>query len=166
MNTIDLALQPTTGYIKSFTRNTVEGWWELELGIPKAWVYDENSEVGCEILHQNDIGKLLRVFPKSPSILIDDLVAFVEVIIEINKKISDKEKQFTDKMEEMKGMLEKEAKKFYEELDELRETSFKNIGVQAEEKKVRRPRTTKAAIASGQTETYIPPKINPDSIPA
>jgi len=153
MNTVDLALQPTNGYIKSFTRNTVEGWWELELGIPKAWVYDENNEIKCEIITQNDIGKLIKISPKNHDVIIDDLIAFVDVIIEINKKISEKEKQFTDKMEEMKGMLEKEAKKFYEELDELRETSFNNISTQTEEKKVRKPRTPKTIIVSGSTET-------------
>jgi hypothetical protein len=48
--------------------------------------------------------------------------------------------------------LEKEAKKFYEELDELRETSFKNINPE-EEKKVRKPRTPKTIIVSGDTST-------------
>ena len=118
-------LTPTDGYITSFTRNTVEGWWELEVGLPISWVFDENSGIDCEIVLENDIGKLIRVFPKKDDIFIDDLITFVEIIIKTNEKIAEKEKQFTDKMQEMKGVLEKEAKKFYQELDELKENSFK-----------------------------------------
>ena len=127
MNTIELALQSTNGYINSFTRNTVDGWWELEIGIPKSWVFDENKEIKCEIINQNDIGKLIKIFPKNPDITIDDLIRFVEVIIETNQKISEKEKEFTDKMQEMRGVLEEEAKNFYKELDELKANSFKNL---------------------------------------
>lgn len=150
MKTIELALESTNGYINSFTRNTVEGWWELEVGLPKTWVFDENDEIGCETILQNDFGKLIKVSPKNRDIVIDDLVTFVEIIIETNKKIAEKEKQFTDRMQEMKGVLEKEAKKFYEELDELKINSFRNLNdnfVKAlrpeGEKKVRKPRTAK-----------------------
>ena len=124
MKPIEKLLVPTNGYITSFTRNTVEGWWELEVGLPASWVFDENSSIDCEVVMENDIGKLIRVFPKKQDIYIDDLITFVEVIIKTNEKIAEKEKQFTDKMQEMKGILEEEAKKFYQELDELKEKSF------------------------------------------
>jgi hypothetical protein len=163
MKTIELALESTNGYINSFTRNTVEGWWELEVGLPKTWVFDENDEITYEILQQNDVGKLIKVSPKNQDIVIDDLITFVEIIIDTNKKIAEKEKQFTDRMQEMKGVLEKEAKKFYEELDELKVNSFRNLNdnfVKAlrpeGEKKPRKPRTKRVnglPNASGDTKT-------------
>lgn len=127
MKTIEKALQSTDGIITTFTRNPEESWWELKIGIPKTWVYDENNKIGCEVIFENENGKLINVFPKKRDIVIDDLVAFVEIIIDTNEKIVEKEKQFTDKMQEMKGVLEKEAKKFYAELDELKKNSFKNL---------------------------------------
>ena len=127
MKTIELALEPTDGYINSFTRNTVEGWWELEVGLPKAWVYDENTQIGCEIIFENDLGKLIKVFPKKTGVVIDDLVSFIEIIIRTNEKIAKKEKEFTDKIQAMKNVLEEEAIHFYEELDELKENSFKDL---------------------------------------
>lgn len=127
MKTIEAALKPTDGYIKSFTRNTIEGWWEVEVGLPKTWVYDENKKIGCEVIFENEVGKLIKIFPKEHNVVVDDLIAFVEIIIETNEKIAEKEKQFTDKMQEMKSLLEKEAKHFYEELDELKENSFKSL---------------------------------------
>ena len=173
MKTIELALESTNGYINSFTRNTVEGWWELEVGLPKTWVFDENDEINCETLFQNDVGKLIKVSPKNSDIVIDDLISFVEIIINTNQKIADKEKQFTDRMQEMKGVLEKEAKKFYEELDELRINSFQNLNdnfvktLRPETKKPRKPRTVKTIekSVSGFTKTYIPPKISASTIP-
>jgi hypothetical protein len=172
MKPIDSILQPTNGYINSFTRNTVEGWWELEIGLPKTWVYDENKDIRCEILMENEIGKLIKVSPKKQNVVIDDLIVFVEVIIETNKRIAEKEKQFTDRMQEMKSLLEKEAKKFYDELDELKVNSFKNLNdnfVKAShvdgdgEKKVRKPRTTKSeVIENAITETKTEPAIKID----
>lgn len=125
MKSIERQLEPTDGYITSFIRNTIKGWWELEVGLPASWVYDENNKIDCKIVMENDIGKLIKISPKKNDIYIDDLITFVEVIIKTNEKIAKKEKQFTDKMQEMKGILEKEAKKFYQELDELKENSFK-----------------------------------------
>jgi hypothetical protein len=125
MKPIHEQLISTDGYITSFIRNTIKGWWELEVGLPTSWVFDENSKIGCEIILENEIGKLIKIFPKKNNVVIDDLIAFVEIVIETNERIAEKEKQFTDKMQEMKGILEQEAKKFYQELDELKENSFK-----------------------------------------
>ncbi len=147
MKPIEEALQPITGYLISITRNPLDGWYELEIGIPNAWVFDENDEIKCEILDKSDKGKLIKIFPKNNSIVLDDLLTFVQIILETNKKIAEKEKQFTDKMEQMKGMLEQEALKFYEELDSLKENSFKNLNdnfIKAirpeKEKKPRKPK--------------------------
>ena len=145
MKPVESALTPSNGYINSFTRNTQEGWWEIEVGLPASWVFDENSKIGCETTFDNEIGKLIRVFPKENDIVVDDLIDFIEVIISINEKIAEKEKQFTDKMQEMKSVLEQEAQKFYKELDELKENSFKKKSENTikKSKPKRKPRTSK-----------------------
>lgn len=157
MKPIELALDSTTGYINSFTRNTLEGWWEVEVGLPVTWVFDENSKISCEIIFENEVGKLIKVSPKKHDVVIDDLIEFIEIIIKTNEKIAEKEKQFTDKMQEMKNHLEEEAIKFYRELDELRENSFKknnenftktlNNSEQKKPQITRKPRTSKVKIS-------------------
>ena len=124
---IEEALNPISGYLVSMIRNTKEGWYEFEIGIPNNWVFDDNDNIKCEIVNQVGEGKIIKMSPKVYGITVDDLVAFVEVIVLTNERISAKEKEFTDKMEQMKSQLETEAKKFYEELDELREKSFKHL---------------------------------------
>jgi hypothetical protein len=154
MKTIDTVLQPIVDYLISITRNTQKGWYELEIGLPKKWVFDENDEIGCEILSKLSEGSIVRIFPKNSDILIDDLIAFVEIIIDTNKKIADKEKEFTSRMEEMKNKLEEEAKKFFEELDELKQNSFKkNSDNFVEKKKETRGRKPKIPVPNDNDGT-------------
>ena len=129
-NTIDSALQPISEYLISVSRNTTNGNYELQVGIPNKWIFDDNAEIECEVLKESDVGRLIKVAPKKSKIIIDDLVRFVEIIIMTNERIAEKEKEFTKEMENMRGILEKKANKFYEELDELRDTSFQKAGEQ------------------------------------
>ena len=128
MKTIEALLEPITGYLISITRNTKEGWYEMEIGIYKGWVVSDNDSVACEVISESENGKLIRIAPKNDTVVIDDLVNFVMIVIDTNRKIAEKEKEFTNKMSEMKKTLEEQAKKFYEELDALKDNSFKNIG--------------------------------------
>jgi len=127
MKVIENALEPISSFLISMTRNTKEGWYELEIGIPNNWVFEDNDNIMCEVIAQIDEGKFIKILPKNYGVVADDLVKFVEIIIQTNERISAKEKEFTDKMEQMKAQLEKEAKKFYEELDDLKEKSFKHL---------------------------------------
>ena len=126
-NIIENALKPTNGYVLKMTRDTVKGCYELEVGIPNNWVYAENDDIKCEILNEFDTGKLVKISPNKNDIVVDDLFHFVEVIIITNEKIAKKEEEFKNKMNEMKNMLESEAKNFYAELDKLKENSFKDL---------------------------------------
>jgi len=157
MKTIDSALQPITGFLISITRDTVNGWYEIEIGLPKGWVFDENDEIKCEVLNKTDAGSLVKISPKKSDILIDDLISFVEIIIQTNKRIAEKEKEFTDKMEEMKMALEKEARKFYEELDELKDNSFKKISENfvAEKKETRGRKPKNLTIPESTDSTTV-----------
>jgi len=125
MKKIEAALHSIDGYLLTISRDTINGWYELQVGLPARWVYDENNKISCEAINEADAGTLVKIAPRTHEIVIDDLIAFVQAIIVTNEKIAKKEKQFTDKMESMKGKLEEEARKFYTELDELKEKSFK-----------------------------------------
>lgn len=127
MGVIESALAPIEGYLWTMKRNTQEGWYELEIGIPNSWVFNSNKDIDCEIVTETETGKLIRIFPKNSECDVDDLNVFVQVIIDTNQKIAAKEKEFADKMEQMKKNLEKQASEFYKELDDLKDTSFKKL---------------------------------------
>lgn len=171
-NTIDSAFQPISEYLISVTRNTTNGNYELQVGIPNKWVFDDNAEIECDVMKESDVGRLIKVAPKKSKIIIDDLVRFVEIIIKTNERIAEKEKEFTKEMENMRGILEKKANKFYEELDELKDTSFQKAGEQFVEelnadaeptvppkRKVGRPKgstTTKKPVAPTEAKDVTP----------
>jgi hypothetical protein len=169
MKTIEAILEPITGYLFSITRNTLKGWYEMEIGIPKGWVFTDNDEIKCHVIEENINGKLILIAPQNDTVVIDDLVDFVMIIIETNERIAKKEEEFTNKMVEMRNKLEEEAKKFYEELDELKDNSFKKnsenfvktLQSQKEEKrKVGRPRkeetiNTNESVPSEQTKDEL-----------
>ncbi len=127
MKIIEEALSGVDGYLISISRDTLNGWYVLEIGLPAGWVFDENEKIGCEVLVEEE-GKLIKISPKIDGIVIDDLIGFLEIIIDINQKIAEKEKQFTDKMDEMKRELEEKARNYYKELDDLKDESFKKVG--------------------------------------
>jgi hypothetical protein len=133
MKPIQGALKEIDGHLLSITRNTDTGCYELEVGIPNTWVYEETHEVGCEVTNEAEMGKLIRVYPKKHDVVIDDLIDFVRLIMSTNKLIADKEKKFEEKFRKVKEDLENDAKKFYEELEEMKKDSFKNL--KAAEKK-------------------------------
>jgi len=124
MNTVEELLNPISGYLFSITRDTVNGWYVLEIGVPAKWVYKDNEYIGCEITDENEDGKLVKIYPKIDKIGLDDLINFVTIIIATNRRIAEKEAEFQEKMEQIKKELEKDASKFYEELDILKKSSF------------------------------------------
>lgn len=154
MKPIEAALEPITGYLVCIKRNPKSGWYELEVGLPASWVYDtEHSDVEVSIVSENETGKLIKIFPRKIEVCIDDLIAFAIAIIETNERIAEKEKQFTNKMQEMRNVLENEAKKFYQELDELKQNSFKAIKAE----KTRRKYTKQSSgNESGETTNEVP----------
>lgn len=127
--TIESKLEKLSGTLLSIERDTVNGWYVITIGLPLSWVFNDNESISCEIIDESDKGRLIKIAPKrnDKNVIIDDLIRFVEIIIDTNGRIAEKEKEFTKRMEEMKGLLEKEAKHFYQELDELKENSFNNI---------------------------------------
>jgi len=126
-NVVQEAFNQIEGYHILMYRNTMEGWYEFEIGILQSWVYGENKEIGCEIISENDDGKRIKIFPKNNKVSIDDLINFVKIIIETNEKISEKEKEFSEEMKDFKKQFEDRTKNFYAQLDSLKENSFKNL---------------------------------------
>lgn len=161
MNTINDILSPIAGYLLSITRNTEGGWYELEIGMPINWVFKENQEIGCEVQSENDNGKLIRIFPKFDDITIDELIKFVIVIIETNKRIKDKELEFQKKIEEFKESLEKEAKQHYTELDQLKDSSFKSLDGALNDVSNTQPEAPKAKTRKPRAK--LPPEFDVNS---
>jgi hypothetical protein len=128
MKTIDSILEQISGFLVSINHDTSRGCYEMIIGIPSTWTFNENKNISCEILDENKNGKLIKLSPKVNYIGVDDLVQFTILIIETNKIIADKEEEFLKKIEGIKNLLEEEITKHNGDVDELKEASFKKFG--------------------------------------
>ena len=125
MSIIQDSLEPLNGYLFSIKRDTVKGWYFLEVGLPKSWVYKGNEVISCEKIGGWDKGILLSISPLVVGVTVDDLIIFASLILETNTKIVEKEQEFVDRIEMVKSKLQEEKDVFYKELDDLKEKSFK-----------------------------------------
>lgn len=124
---VEDAFAPIAGYFISMSVDTITGYYMLEIGIPDKWAFSNSKNIECEILAESEKGKALKISSQDEHVTIDDLIEFVCIIIDTNIKIAMKEEEFKEKMNDMKLQLEDEARKFYAELDTLKDSSFKKL---------------------------------------
>ncbi|MFW5847316.1 MAG: hypothetical protein ACOCVF_00155 [bacterium] len=124
-NVIHEILKPFDGYLKKIERDTIKGVYTLTIGLPTNWVISETDEIGFKIIKETDVGKIVEVYPKKDDLVEDKLFEYCKVVFTNNKKIAEKEEEFIKKMEKFKSSLEEESKKFYEELQQMKEQAFK-----------------------------------------
>jgi len=121
---VEEGLKPIEGYMLSLRRDTMNGWYEMEIGLPAGWIFRGNDYIECEVVNETKAGTLIKIYPKTEGVLVDDLISFVQLILSTNSKIAEKEKEFTDSLELSKEQLNAVAKRFYTELDDLKKKSF------------------------------------------
>ena len=127
MNVLNDRLKTVTGYLINITRDWENGWYFIEVAVPVSWEIGDNDDIECEVLNENPKGKMVKIAPKNNNVILDDLILFAEIIIETNIEIQKKEKEFEEKINDMKKKLELQAKEFYTQLDEHKKTSFKHL---------------------------------------
>lgn len=151
---VEEGLKPIEGYMLSLRRDTMNGWYEMEIGLPAGWIFRGNDYIECEVINETKAGSLIKIYPKTEGVLADDLISFVQLILNTNSKIAEKEKEFTDSLEMSKEQLNAVAKRFYTELDDLKKKSFTNFDT---ELKVKPPPPPQARIIK-EGGPVTPPK--------
>ena len=129
MGSIEKSLEPVTGYLYQIFRNVETEKYEIIGGIPPTWVFKSTNKIICEELNKTENGLLIRIYSNDKNVDLDDLIEFFIKIIKINENIAEKEKIFATELEKMKNEIENRIKNFYEELNKLKENSFKSDGI-------------------------------------
>lgn len=130
MGEINEKLEPIERNFFKLYRNIEKGWYEVEIGLPAKWVFKNNKVIECELVNESDVGKMIIVRPKRANngVLADELIEFVQLIVNINQEIADREEEFDIKMEQEKKKIEEVVGGFYEKMDVLRKESFEKFG--------------------------------------
>ena len=127
MKSLQKALNKVEGYLMSMERDAVKGQYELKVGIPKNWAYKANDKIDCETLQETKQGDLVRVFAIDDDVVVDDLIEFVNIIIETNKKIADMQKELDEQLEKQAKQMEEYAVQFMSKIEEVKESSFEEM---------------------------------------
>jgi len=123
--TLNDIIKPIEGCLLSINRNTINGWYEIEIGIPENWIFDSNEHINCTVLNKSSVGVLLKIYPNNDTVTIDNLIDFVKIIIEINKKIEERENEFNESVNKLKLSLEKEREKYLNDTEKIKSDLIK-----------------------------------------
>ena len=124
--TLEKILGKLDGYLMSIERNLETSMYELKVGFRKNWVYKSTDDIECEVTIESDNGDIIIISGKHDEVTIDDLIDFVNKVIDTNKKITQMQKEFEDKLEEQKQLIADQILQFDEKIEEMRESSFNN----------------------------------------
>ena len=127
MKQLEKALNKIDGYLLSIKRDTVKGQYELEVGIPKSWAYKSTEKIECETIHETKQGDIVKISPNKEDVVVDDLIEFVNIIIDTNQKIAKMQEDFDKQMEKTKEDLEKQVKSFMEKIEDMKDSSFEEM---------------------------------------
>jgi hypothetical protein len=125
MSVINDLLEPLNGYLFNIERNYEMGRYEVQIGIPKNWTYENGNKISCEVLRENEKGFLIKIFSEHEDVYIDDLIVFGEKIVSINKKLEEEKLEFDKFLEAKKISLENEVKEFYDKMEKTKLNAFK-----------------------------------------
>lgn len=124
MKQLEKILSKVDGYLISIKRDTQNGYYILEVGLPPKWKYKSKGDIECETIVDTEDGILLNLFPKNDTVVVDDLIEFLSKIIDFNKKFLKKEEEFNNEIANVKEGLQKKIQEFYDGLDSFKESFF------------------------------------------
>jgi hypothetical protein len=134
MKPLQEALNKIDGYLLSLERDVMKGQYELKVGIPKNWVYESTDNVECEVLKSTKQGDLVKIFSIKEDIVIDDLIEFINIIIDTNQQIAEMEKKHKEEQDDAILKMEEEEVAFKEKIVTMAKNSFESM--QKEQKNI------------------------------
>lgn len=149
MRAVEKILNKLDSYLYSIKRDTIRGWYVLEVGIPVKWTHKSTSKISSEEVGNNEKMKMIKINPNEEydgDVCIDELLDYANQIIVNNKKIEDMRASFEKKMEQIAEKLEEEYERFEEEIEEIEEGLY-------EEKNEKRTTKIKTKTTTPDVET-------------
>ena len=139
MRTVERILSKLDSYLYTIKRDTKNGWYVLEIGIPASWTYKSNSKIECKELGGNKKSVLVQINPIEDDVPVDTLLDFAIQLVNNNKKIEKMREDFELKMKDIKVQLNEEYEKFENEIENIEDNLFdkentkpKNVEVKEE----------------------------------
>lgn len=110
--------------------------YELYLGIPNDWVYNQNTEeIKIELIHQLEDNSIIKIYYTDGDFTVDDVLDTAKLLISKNKELEKRKEAHREEMERLKNLLIEKEKNFLEYIDTVKDHTLstteivKNDGV-------------------------------------
>jgi hypothetical protein len=128
MKELEKIFNDIAGYLISIKRDTLKGYYILEVGIPANWTFKSNNLIKCELLTELEDGKIINIIPNDDSdCVIDDQFQHLYKIIDSNNKIAELEKEMLDTVNKRKKELEEELEKSFKGIEDFKDKAFNDV---------------------------------------
>jgi len=124
MRTIERILSKLDSYLYTIKRDTKNGWYVLEIGVPASWTYKSTNIIECKELGGNEKSVLVQINPTEKGVSVDSLLDFAVQVVNNNKKVEKMREDFELKMNDIKVKLEEEYEKFEDEIENIEDSLF------------------------------------------
>ena len=124
MRAVERILNKLDSYLYTIKRDTKNGWYVLEIGIPASWTYKPTNKIECNELGGNEKSVMVKINPLEDDVSVDSLLDFAVQLVNNNKKIEKMREDFELKMNDIKVKLEEEYEKFEDEIENIEENLF------------------------------------------
>ena len=122
--TLQNILKKLDGYLISIKRNLDTSMYELEVGFRKNWTFKSTDDIECEILDEFDDGTIVKIYGKHDEVIVDDLIIFINKVIDTNKKITEMQEKFDEELEEQKTEIANKILEFDQSILDFKDSSF------------------------------------------
>lgn len=98
--------------------------YELYLGIPTDWVYNEKSEgVTIELIHELELNSIIKISYTDEDLTVDDVIDTAKQLISKNRELEKRKESHRLEMENLKNILIEKEKNFLEYVDKVKDNS-------------------------------------------
>jgi hypothetical protein len=124
MGEVSKAIEKIESYLYTIKRDTQNGWYVLEIGIPATWTYKSTDNIECEETGSTEKMAMIKINPTKSGVDIDTLLKFANRIVASNILIEKKRKDFEKQMEDIKEKLAEQYEKFDDQMESIQDDLF------------------------------------------
>jgi hypothetical protein len=126
MRAVEKALHKLEGRIAQIKRNPNTAKYEIQVAFPKNWHFQSTKNFELENILGSENGVLLNLSTSSDEISIDDMLDYIQQIVDTNEAIEREEKALEEQMEAEKKAIEKKFLESYKKIQKMKEQGLKS----------------------------------------
>lgn len=127
MRIIQNELSVVDRFIISITKNPMSDTYEFRIGVPSEWEFSSSDNINVETEMSTDEAYILKLSTEDETVVFDDFIDFIKLIVDVNIMIEEKKKELDDELNRQKSELEKMVSIKLDEIEKMKESTIKTF---------------------------------------